>query len=382
MTERIYLDNAATSWPKPENVYRAIDHYLRDNGSALSRGATEWGVQVSRTVSQTRMQVAKLIGSTESNRVVFTQNGTDSINLALHGILKPGDHVVTSLSEHNSVLRPLHHLENEFDVSVTRVPVDQFGFYDPDQVKAAITSSTKLVALTHASNVTGCIQPAAAVGQICRDHNLLFLLDAAQSAGHIAIDVGELNADLLATPGHKGLLGPLGIGVLFVGSRAETSIRPSRQGGTGTLSELASQPSELPERLECGNHNVPGIFGLGAGVDYIVDQGVDAIHKHELDLTKRFVEMLANQNAFTIHSPPDRRVGLVSLSHREFEPHDLANILESSVGVACRAGLHCAPLIHQSIGTFQRGGTVRFSVGPFNTVREIETVGEFLLQLS
>lgn len=382
MIKRIYLDNAATSWPKPESVYQAVDRYQRENGAALGRGATQWSTEVSRTFQQTRLQLARLIGANEANRIVFSLNGTDSLNLSIHGVLQAGDHVITSCAEHNSVLRPLHHMENESGVSVTRLPVDAHGFYDPDELRSAIGSSTKLVALTHASNVTGCIQPAGEIGKICRDHDLLFLLDAAQTVGHLELDVEKLQVDLLAAPGHKGLLGPLGSGILYVGPRAEAKIRPIRQGGTGTLSESATQPHGLPERLECGNHNVPGIIGLSAGLEYLHNRGINAIHQHEVELTDRLYEMLADQGDVSIQSPAESRVGLISLTHDQFDPHDLATIMESSVGVSSRAGLHCAPLIHQSIGTFDRGGSLRLSVGPFNTEQDIETAGQFLLGLS
>ncbi len=286
--ERIYLDNAATSWPKPQSVYDAVDHYQRSMGVAAGRGFYREAVEVDRTLQRTRTAIARLIGADEPSRIIFTFNGTDSLNLALHGILRSGDHVITSAAEHNSVLRPLRYLEGHQGVEISRIPVDEFGLVDPDAIRGAIRPNSRLIALIHASNVTGALQPAEDVGRIAHENGLLFLLDAAQSLGHVPLDVSRLGADLLAAPGHKGLLGPLGTGILYVAPGIEEQLRPIRQGGTGTDSESDRQPETLPQKYESGNPNVAGLVGLSAGVEYLAQQGIAAVRQHELQLINQF----------------------------------------------------------------------------------------------
>ncbi len=284
---RIYLDNAATSWPKPESVYTAVDAYQRELGAPAGRGAYREAIQVERLVDEARRAVAALFGVSDSRRIVFTSNGTDSLNQAIHGVLRPGDHVVTTVSEHNSVLRPLRWLEENQGVRVTRIGCDPQGRVDASELCAAVEPTTRLVTLQHASNVTGAVQPVAEVGAFLREHDALFLVDAAQTAGHWPISVEQLAADLLATPGHKGLLGPLGTGILYVGPKADAELRALRQGGTGTQSETDRQPDSLPDKLESGNHNVTGIAGLAAGIRYIVERGVAALGPHGPPLAAR-----------------------------------------------------------------------------------------------
>src|SRR4051794_6478479 len=252
---RIYLDNAATSWPKAEAVYGAVDHYQRQLGAPAGRSSYAEASDVERMIGSCRKKIATLIGATDPFRIVFTFNGTDSLNLALHGLLRPGDHVVTTVCEHNSVLRPLRFLAQR-DITTTYVPCDGHGYIDADAIREAITSKTRLIALIHASNVTGAIQSAEAVGKIAADHGVFFVLDAAQSLGHVPIDVTSLGCHLLAAPGHKGLLGPLGTGVLYIAPSVEQQLLPLRQGGTGTKSDEDRQPDSLPDRYESGNLNV------------------------------------------------------------------------------------------------------------------------------
>jgi len=380
---RIYLDNAATSWPKPESVYQAVEHYQRHLGAPAGRSAYREAAEVERLILDGRKRIADLIGTSEPERVVFTANGTDALNLAIHGILRPGDHVVTTVLEHNSVLRPLRELE-EKAIEVTRVGCDREGWVDPSDICKAVQPHTKLIIMLHASNVTGTLQSVGDVARIAREHGVRFLVDAAQSLGHVPVDVREWDVDLLAAPGHKGLLGPLGTGVLYVGPGAEHALRPLRQGGTGTHSESDQQPESLPDRYEPGNHNVPGLVGLGAGVRFVQERGVDGIRSHHARLTKQLVEGLSVIRGVTILGPRDaaRRAGLVCITIDGYDPQEVATALDAAYAIQVRSGLHCAPLAHRAMGTLDRGGAVRFSLGVFNTSAEIERASEAVSEIA
>lgn len=372
---RIYLDNAATSWPKPETVYQAVDRFQRDIGAAAGRGSYREALESGRLVENARAGVARLIAAGDPRRIVLTNSGTDGLNIALHGLLEPGDHVVTTTAEHNSVLRPLHELQDFCRVSVTRVACDSAGCVDPAEIRKALRPETKLIAAIHASNVTGALQPAAEIGRIAREHGAMFLLDAAQTLGHLPISVDELSVDLLAAPGHKGLLGPLGTGVLYIRQGVESRLRSFRQGGTGTRSEEDWQPTAMPEKYESGNLNVPGLAGMAAGIDFVEARSTPVIRKHELAIIERFIEGLNGVNGIKLYGPPAMtdRVGVVSLRVDGYDPQEVAAVLDASYGVQVRPGLHCAPLIHKAIGSFGGGGTVRFSFSPFTTIDEIDT---------
>jgi cysteine desulfurase family protein len=371
---RIYLDNAATSWPKPDTVYAAVQRAMRELGAPAGRSAYGEAAEVEQAILSARKEVASLIGCDDPRRIVFTLNGTDSLNLAIQGVLRPGDHVVTSVAEHNSVLRPLRALEDEGRVEVSRVPCGRDGCIDPAELRAAVRPSTRLIAITHASNVTGAIQPAAEVGKIAREHGCLFLLDAAQSVGDVPIDVAALGVDLLAAPGHKGLLGPLGTGVLYVRPGVEAQLRSLRQGGTGSRSENDRQPDFLPDKYESGNLNVPGILGLGAGVAYLRQQGIAAIRSHTMQLTERLLAELRAIERVKVYGleSAERRVGIVSVNVAGADPQEVAGILDSAYRIQARSGLHCAPRMHEALGTLVSGGTLRFSIGPFNTSEDID----------
>jgi cysteine desulfurase family protein len=377
--QRIYLDNAATSYPKPCGVTEAVERALRDEGAAEGRSATRAALRVHAVVARCRERAARLLGAKQSERIIFTFNGTDSLNLALHGLLRPGDHVVTSVVEHNSVLRPLRNLRDH-GVEVSYVPGDSGGLVNPDEVKRALRDNTRLVALVHASNVTGTIQPIDSVGEMARAAGAYFLVDAAQSAGHLPIDVSSSPIDILAAPGHKGLLGPLGTGILYVAPGVEEQLQSVRQGGTGSNSEDDLQPARLPDKYECGNHNVPGLFGLEAALAWIEERTVAALCRHERALTEQLVTALASIKGVQIFGPQsaEDRVGVVSITLDGFEPHELATILDGSFGIETRAGLHCAPGMHRCLGTFAAGGTVRFSVGPFTTPADSEAAATAL----
>lgn len=381
---RIYLDNAATSWPKPETVYAAVDDYQRRLGAPLGRGIYAEADQVQRAVQQARHALARLIGCEDPRHVVFTFNATDALNMALHGLLRPGDHVVTSVVEHNSVLRPLRNWEDQGDVEVTRVECDAEGVVDAQQILDALRPDTRLVALAHASNVTGAIQPVAEVGEALRDHSALFLVDAAQTLGHVPIDVAQCGIDLLASSGHKGLLGPLGTGLLYVRPGVEAELRSFRQGGTGSRSEDDRQPDSMPDKYESGNQNVAGLVGLAAGVQYIAERTIDDLADHARQLTGRLIDGLQSIDGVQIHGPRDlaRRVGVVSMTIEGYDPQEVAALLESAYRIQVRPGLHCAPLMHRALGTLPLGGTVRLSSGPFNTPDEIDAAIAALTEIA
>jgi cysteine desulfurase / selenocysteine lyase len=371
---RIYLDNAATSWPKPPSVLEAVTTYLRENGAAAGRGVYASSQEIGRVLTTCRRRVASLLGVSDPTRIVFTFNGTDSLNFAFHGLLRPGDHVVTSDAEHNSVLRPLRFLEQTAGVEVTRVPCDEAGRIDPADIRAALRPRTRLIAVLHASNVTGVIQPLEDISNVAKEYGARLLVDAAQTAGHLPIYADRWGIDLLATSGHKGLLGLLGTGVLALGPGMAAEIRPLRLGGTGTFSEQDEQPTSLPDGFESGNHNVPGLIGLERGTAYIEQRGWDALRRHEQELTSHLVLGLHAIRDIQVYGPAaiSERVGLVSFRFQGFDPQELASLLDAEYGIQVRSGLHCAPRMHARLNTARRGGTVRASIGPFSTQEDVD----------
>jgi len=372
---RIYLDNAATSWPKPETVYAAVERALRELGAPAGRSAYREASEVERLVFDTRRRLAELLGVEEPRRVIFTCNGTDSLNMALHGLLRPGDHAITTVIEHNSVLRPLHYLESRGDLEVTRVGCDGQGVVDPDQIEAAVGANTRLIVLTHVSNVTGAIQPAPEIGRIARQHGIPYLVDAAQSVGHLPLRVSDLGCNLLAAPAHKGLLGPLGLGILYIGPGMEEALSPLRQGGTGTQSETDQQPDSLPDKFECGNHNVPAILGLNAALEFLQQRKMEGVRAHEEALTAQLLEGFASVEGVRVYGPlqAERQVGVVSFTVEGYDPREVASMLDATYRIQARSGFHCAPKMHQQLGTDNGGGTVRLSMGPFNTPQHIKS---------
>ncbi len=385
---RIYVDNAATSFPKPESVYRAVDDYQRRLGAPVGRGAYSEAMEVARIVSRCRHLAAQLLGAESPERIVFTFNGTDSLSLALHGTLHTGDHVITSAVEHNSVLRPLREIESRLGIELSVVSADATGRVDPEAIRQALRPATRLIALTHASNVTGTVQPVEAVGQIAAEAGALFLVDAAQTAGQLPIDLRTLRADFLACSGHKGLLGPLGTGLLYVRPGRETMLRSLRQGGTGTVSELELQPETMPDKYESGNHNALGLVGLEAALHYFHERGVAQIHAHEAALTERLLLRLQELPGVQTYGPAAGegpmgliRTAVVSLNVEGFEPLELAAVLEE-FDIQTRAGLHCAPGVHRLLGTTALGGTLRVSFGPFNTEADADAVADALAAIT
>ncbi|MBI4578281.1 MAG: aminotransferase class V-fold PLP-dependent enzyme [Planctomycetes bacterium] len=366
----IYLDNAATSWPKPPAVEQEMRRFLAEDAGNPGRSAHRMALAAERMIDQLRVRLARMFDAETAARLVFTLNATDALNMAIKGVLRPGDHAVTTALEHNSVSRPLHALADQGVIILTRVPMTGGGFVDPDAVAAAITPATRLIVCTHCSNVIGTIQPIADIGRIARRHDVVFLVDAAQSAGLLPISMREMCVDLLAIPGHKALLGPTGTGALLVGSRVDP--RPWREGGTGGDSASPVQPPEYPHRLEGGTPNTVGLAGLAAALDEIERRSPSAILAHERALARRLVEELRDDRRFHLLGPDDadRRTGVVSFTMNGLGPQETAAILDESFDIAVRAGLHCAPYIHAALGT-RPDGAVRVSPGPFNSTDDI-----------
>ena len=313
---RIYLDNAATTWPKPECVYDAVDHYLRELGGPNGRSGYREALESNRIIERARRGVAEIVGAADPLNIVFGFNGTDALNIAIRGIVRPGDHVVTTVCDHNSVLRPLSALREAAGVEVTYVPCDGQGFVSPADVRAAIRPDTRLVAVNHASNVTGAVQRVSEIGRLVRETDAFYLVDAAQSLGHVPLNVQAIDADLLAAPGHKGLLGPQGTGVLYIRPGVEREVVPLRCGGTGTQSEADHQPDFLPDKYEPGNHNLSGLAGLAASTTFLRDETIEAVHAHHAMLTKHLLESLREIDGVTIHGPQStaNRTSVISIT--------------------------------------------------------------------
>jgi cysteine desulfurase / selenocysteine lyase len=371
----IYLDNAATSFPKPESVYQALDHFARTQLANPGRSSHRMAKEAERTIDNTRLALNRFFQGAGPERWVFTLNCTDALNMAIKGTVRPGDHVITTDLEHNSISRPLRALEKAGVIALTRV-ASRAGYIDPDDVRRAWMPATRLVALTHASNVLGTVQPIAAIGRIAREAEALLLVDAAQSAGVVPIDMRAEPIDLLAFPGHKALYGPTGTGALYVGPRA--AIRPWREGGTGGDSKHEVQPDELPHRLEGGTPNALGIAGLAAGLAWVAERGPEANRRHEVALLQMIVDWVeGSPDGWKVAGrwDPETHVGALSLITPGLDAHhpqELAEVLDTSFDIAVRPGLHCAPYAHRALGTFP-DGTLRASPGPFTTAEHIAT---------
>ena len=376
----IYLDNAATSFPKPEAVYRALDAFARSSLANPGRAGHKMALAAERALDDGRHLLNQVFRGKDPERWVFTLNGTDALNIAFKGLLQEGDHVITTDLEHNSVSRPLRAMELAGRISLTRLSCDSGGTLDPDEVRKALTPKTRLVALTHASNVLGTVQPVAEIGRLTRERDVLFLVDAAQTAGVLPIDVQAMNIDLLAFPGHKSLFGPTGTGALYV--RPGVPVRAWREGGTGGDSSSETQPKEYPYFLEGGTPNVLGIVGLSAGVRYVQERGLEAIHAHEVALVERLWKRLDELGCRVLgHRDHARRVGTLSFLHPALEAPELGGILDEAFDIAVRPGLHCAPYIHRSQGVFP-AGAVRVSPGAFSTEEDLDALADALAEVA
>lgn len=378
---KVYLDNAATSYPKAPGVSAAVCDYIDNIGSNVGRGTYQSSYSAGEIVYETRELLSELFKYDNPLNVVFTMNITHSLNTLLKGLLKPGEHVIVSSMEHNAVMRPLtnlHTLGVEFD----RVPCNLNGELNPADMEKFIKPNTKLVVLTHASNVCGTILPIYSVGEMCKKHNLHFIIDTAQTAGVFDVDFNRFNLSALAFTGHKGLLGPQGVGGFIINDKLVNKISPFIEGGTGSLSESELQPEYMPDKFESGTLNLPGIYGLNASLKYIKKTGIDTIHRIEMELTKRFIDGILNIDGIknigldTIEG----RTSVVSLDFINLDNSEVAFMLDREFGIMTRVGLHCSPSAHKTLNTFPRG-TVRFSFGHFNTAKEVDYAIESIVKV-
>ena len=372
----IYLDNAATSWPKPEATWQAMENFVRHIGANPGRSGHRLSIEAGRIVLEARVAVAELFGIEDPLRVVFSRNATEALNLAIYGILRPGDHVITSSMEHNSVMRPLRALEKT-GVEVKVLDCSPEGEFDPQEVEQAIKGNTRLIVLNHASNVVGTLIPLAEVGEIARRNGVTFCVDAAQTAGAYPIDVEDMKIDLLAFTGHKSLYGPQGTGGLYIREGLERILEPLMRGGTGSRSEFQEQPDFLPDRYESGTPNTVGLAGLGAGVRFILSQRPEQIRANEEAKTQLLIGGLESISGVVIYGCRDsrRQIAVVSFNVVGLSPSEVVMELEEKFQILCRPGLHCAPAAHQTIGTFSQG-TVRLSPGYFTPEEEIHVTLE------
>lgn len=376
----IYLDNAATTYPKPEVVYEAVDRFMRDVGGSAGRSGHRRAVDAGRAVYEARASLAALLGASDPLRLVFTKNATEALNIAIQGLLKPGSHAVTSSMEHNSVMRPLESARAA-GASYGVVQCAPDGTLDPAEVEAAITPETSLVVLTHASNVTGTIMPVDRVAEIAASRGIPLLVDAAQTAGRLDIDVERSGIDLLAFTGHKELFGPQGTGGLYIKENVE--FEPMCFGGTGSRSSELKQPAELPERYESGTLNAPGITGLGAGAGFVRETGTGEIRRHEIELLDRLLDGLREIKGIMTYGPErnSERIGIVPMTFERMSPPEAAEALDMRYGIATRAGLHCSPFAHKTTGTIATGA-LRVSFSYLNTEEEVDRLLESLRELT
>lgn len=371
----IYLDNAATSYPKPDKVYEDIYKCMVDYCANPGRSGHSMSVRVSSEIMGVREKISNFFGADSPLQVCFTKNATEALNIAIRSILDKGDHVITSSMEHNSVIRPLRSLERDAGTEVTIVDGNKSGEIDADSIKKSIKSGTKLIILTLSSNVNGAIMPVKETGSIARDNKVLFAVDASQGAGSLPLDMKKMNIDLLVFPGHKGLLGPQGTGGLCV--KNDVILKPLIQGGTGSNSKNTFQPRIMPDMIESGTLNAPGIIGLGSGIDFLEDFGLENIRLYKEMLTGKLFDGLNDINGIKIYSSKENNSGIIAFGIEGISSSEIGNILNSKYDIAVRAGLHCSPLAHKTLGTLETG-LVRLSIGCFNTLddidRTIETV--------
>jgi len=372
MSKLIFMDNGATSFPKPEEVYAFMDHFYRNFGVNPGRSGYDLCMETGTMVDNTRKMLTAFFRGTDPNRLCFSYNSTDALNLLIFGLLGPGDHAVTTALEHNSVLRPLYHLSQN-GVEVDHVPFDAAGFVDPDAFARKFRPNTKLAVVNHASNVLGTVQPIREIGRRCRERGITFLIDASQSAGKVPVDIEDACVDAVAFTGHKSLLGPTGIGGLYV--REGVTVRHTRAGGTGVRSAVRTHLEEYPYRLEYGTLNVLGVAGLHAGVRWVLDKGLDALHAQEMALTLRLRDGLRAIDGVTLYCADDLEghISVLAFNVDGMEAINVGTILDVDHNIACRTGLHCAPLVHEQLGTDNVHGAVRFGIGPFNTEAHIDT---------
>jgi len=369
----IYLDNAATSYPKPSEVYQFMNEFYQKHGVNPGRSGYDMSLETEEIVHSTRQMLTKFFNGTDPNQLTFSYNASDSLNMIIGGMLENGDHVITSNVEHNSVLRPLYHKKHSGEIEVTYIPFDEKGYIDPDDVKKNFKKNTKMVILNHGSNVIGTIQPVGDVGKYCREAGIYFAIDASQTAGAIKIDIEEMNIDIVAFTGHKCLMGPTGIGGSYI--RDDVPIKGTRFGGTGVRSAYPFHLEEFPYRMECGTLNIVGIAGLFAGQKWIKKEGMENLHKKEMKLWSKLKNGLKEFDGVTLYcaDSEENHNAVLSFNIEGWDAGNIGTMLDVDYNIACRTGLQCAPLVHSQLGTDKLHGTVRLSIGPFNTDEHIDT---------
>jgi cysteine desulfurase family protein len=370
----IYFDNAATVWPKPESVYRFMDHFYRTQGVNPGRSGYDLAIEAGSLLANLRLRLTKFFGGDEDTpeRLIFAYNVTDALNLIIPGLLNTGDHVITTNLEHNSVIRPVNHMVRDYGCESTYLPFDAAGFIDPNEIRKAIRPNTKLVVINHGSNVIGTVQPLKEIGRICHEHGVMFVVDTAQTAGIIPIHMKEMNIDVVAFTGHKALMGSMGIGGLCV--RKHVEVRQVRSGGTGVRSVDPYHLEEYPWRLEFGTPNMVGVAALWAGQDWLDEHGVEKVYAHEMKLASKLVEGLRAIDGVRLYCCDNlqNHLSTVLMNIPGVDPGDVGIMLDVDHNIATRTGLHCAPLVHTQLGLVDSHGGVRFSVGAFNTEADVE----------
>ena len=375
----IYVDNGATTFPKPKVVTDKIMECSLGYAGNPGRSGHKLAMKMDLEIYETREKICKLINGTEVLNVIFTFNATDSLNLAIKGVLEEGDHVITTSMEHNSVLRPLNQLRKEGKIELSIVYADDKGYIDPQKIFEALTPNTKMIVTTHMSNVFGTIVDIKTIGDFCKENNILYLVDASQSIGVLDIDVQEMNIDLLAFPGHKALFGTMGTGALYI--KEGIIVKPLKEGGTGSYSHSIDQPDLYPDSLESGTPNGVGIIALGKGIDFINEVGLENIRNHEMSLKNHFIELLKdNEDVILYGTLDDRQGAVVSLNVKDMDSSEISYILSDEFDIYTRPGFHCAPLAHKTMGT-EELGAIRFSFGYYNTLEEVEKTVEALLNI-
>lgn len=373
MNEIIYLDNSATTYPKPESVYKFMDSFYRENGVSPGRSGFDDAIKAEEMVMGTRKLLTEFFNAGgDVNRLTFSYNASDSLNMIIQGLAMQGDHVITTMLEHNSVLRPLHHLEMNGLIQVTHITFDEQGYINPDDIKKALRNNTKMAVINHCSNVIGTIQPIAEIGKICKEAGVLLIVDTTQSAGAVPIDMQAMGIDVVVFTGHKCLMGPTGIGGSYV--MDNVPVKYTRYGGTGVRSAQKTHLEEFPYRLECGTLNLLGVAGLNAGVKWILSNGIENIHNKEMELWNKLRNGIQNvENVITYCADGnENRNPVLCFNVKGFEAGDVGTILDVDYNIACRTGLQCAPNVHTVLGTDKIHGTVRLSIGPFNTEEQID----------
>ena len=380
----IYFDNAATVWPKPEKVYKFMDQFYRTQGVNPGRSGYDLAIETGSLLANLRKRLTKFFGGDEDEpeRLIFSYNATDALNLIIPGLLGAGDHVITTNLEHNSVIRPVNHMVRDHGAEATFVPFNSAGFVEPSEIEKALRPNTKAVIVNHGSNVIGTVQPVEQIGRICREHDVILVLDTAQTAGVIPINMKEMNVDVVAFAGHKALMGSMGIGGLCI--RKHVEVRQVRSGGTGVRSIEPYHLEEYPFRLEYGTPNMVGVAALWAGQDWLDENGVEKVHAQEMKLACKLVEGLRGIDGVRLYccEKLENHLSTILMNVEGVDPGDVGIMLDVDHNIATRTGLHCAPLVHKQLGLVENHGGVRFSLGPFNTEQDVAMAVEAVGQIA